>query len=123
MLFTEVVLPGQGDPTVFIDRLMEEPGAADSPVVVYSDLKEDMFAVYAFRAGVAEFFPKKGTNAYLLQYRLKNLFRMQFRTKLLYRQIDDALHRFQSAHGTSQSEIKDLNDLVSEMADSVPRTY
>ena len=29
VLITEVVLPGQGDPTVFVDRLMDEPGAAD----------------------------------------------------------------------------------------------
>tara|TARA_Y100001937_G_scaffold1217_2_gene1463 strand:- start:31920 stop:33161 length:1242 start_codon:yes stop_codon:yes gene_type:complete len=123
VLITEVVLPGQGDPTVFVDRLMDEPGAADSPVIVYSDLKEDMFGVYAFRAGVAEFFPKKKTNSYLLQYRLRNLFRMQFRTKLLYRQIDDALHRFQSAHGTTQSEIKDLNDLVAEMRRELEKEY
>ena len=123
ILITEVVLPGQGDPTVFIDRLMDEPGAADSPVVVYSSLKEDMFGVYAFRAGVAEFFPKHKTNSYLLQYRLRNLFRMQFRTKLLYHQIDDALRRFQTAHGDTQSEIKDLNDLVHEMRGELEKEY
>ncbi|MCB1306260.1 MAG: adenylate/guanylate cyclase domain-containing response regulator, partial [Leptospiraceae bacterium] len=123
ILITEVVLPGQGDPTVFIDRLMDEPGAADSPVVVYSSLKEDMFGVYAFRAGVAEFFPKHKTNSYLLQYRLRNLFRMQFRTKLLYHQIDDALRRFQTAHGDTQSGIKDLNDLVHEMRGELEKEY
>lgn len=123
ILITEVIIPGQGDPTVFIDRLMDQPGAADSPVVVYSNLKEDMFAVYAYRAGVAEFFQKKNSNAYLLQYRFRNLFRMQFRTKLLYRQIDEALHRFQTAHGTSQSEIKDLNELVQEMRGELEKEY
>lgn len=122
IIVLEVVWPGH-EPADVLEDFMDEPAAADAPILIYTVLNEDMFSLFAYRTGAMECFPKKKTDTYKLEYRLRNLFRLQFRNKVLYHQVEDALHKFQSAHGTSQEEISDLNDLVREMKKDLASEY
>lgn len=123
ILITEILFPDMKDPSEWIDIIVDHPGASDIPLVIYTECEDQMIPVYAFRAGISEFFPKKNANKYLMEYRLRNLFRIQFRTRMLYHEIDLALKRFQSSHGETQEEIRDLNSVIGEMRKELEREY
>ena len=121
-IVTEVEWPGK-DSSLFIDELMAQPGISEIPVVVFSEMDDEMFRLYAFRSGVMDYFPKTRPDLYQVEFRLRNLFRMQFHNKILYRQIDESLHRYQKNRGLSEEEIKDLRELVQMMKDELDREY
>lgn len=121
-LVTEVSWPGR-DTTLFIEDLMSQPGIAEIPVVAFSDVRDEMFELYCFRMGVMDFFRKTKPDLFSVEYRLRNIFRIQFHNKILYRQIDESLHRYQKTRGMSEEEIRDLRDLVQVMKDELDREY
>lgn len=119
---TEVKWPNQ-DSTNFIDTLMNQPMITEIPVVILSDYSDEMFRVYAFRSGVMEYFPKLRPDLFKVEYRLRNLFRMQFHSKILYRQIDESLRRYQKTKGISEDTIQDLRGVVQEMKAELEKEY
>ncbi|EHQ04538.1 adenylate/guanylate cyclase domain-containing response regulator [Leptonema illini] len=121
-IVTEVEWP-EKDSSLFVDELMAQPGISEIPVVVFSEMDDEMFRVYAFRSGVMDYFPKTRPDLFQVEFRLRNLFRMQFHNKILYRQIDESLHRYQKNRGLSEEEIKDLRELVQVMKDELDREY
>lgn len=121
-IVTEVEWP-EKDSSLFIDELMAQPGISEIPVVVFSEMEDEMFRVYAFRSGVMDYFRKTKPDLFQVEFRLRNLFRMQFHNKILYRQIDESLHRYQKNRGLSEEEIKDLRELVQVMKDELDREY
>lgn len=121
-IVTEVEWP-EKDSSLFVDELMAQPGISEIPVVVFSEMEDEMFRVYAFRSGVMDYFPKTRPDLFQVEFRLRNLFRMQFHNKILYRQIDESLHRYQKNRGLSEEEIKDLRELVQVMKDELDREY
>jgi len=48
---------------------------------------------------------------------------MQFHNKILYRQIDESLQRYQKNRGISEGEIKDLRDVVQVMKGELDKEY
>lgn len=121
-IVTEVEWP-EKDSSLFVDELMAQPGISEIPVVVFSDMADEMFRIYAFRSGVMDYFPKTRPDLFQVEFRLRNLFRMQFHNKILYRQIDESLHRYQKNRGLSEEEIRDLRELVQMMKDELDREY
>jgi class 3 adenylate cyclase/DNA-binding response OmpR family regulator len=121
-VITEVEWPGK-DSSLFLDELMAQPGISEIPVIVFSELNDEMFRIYAYRSGVMDYFSKNRPDLFQVEFRLRNLFRMQFHNKILYRQIDESLRRYQKNRGLSEEEIRDLRDLVQVMKEELNREY
>lgn len=121
-IVTEVEWP-EKDPSLFVEELMAQPGISEIPVVVFSEMADEMFRIYAFRSGVMDYFPKTRPDLFQVEFRLRNLFRMQFHNKILYRQIDESLRRYQKNRGLSEEEIRDLRELVQMMKEELDREY
>lgn len=122
VVITEVLWEGK-DCSTFVDELMAYPGISETPVVIFSEMNDEMFQAYAYRSGVMEYFPKTKPDLFQVEYRLRNLFRMQFHNKILYRQIDESLRRYQVNRGLSEEEVKDLRELVQVMKEELDREY
>ena len=124
LLICEVDFPGEYDnPRATIQKLMEEPGTADIPVMVITGNEDTALPINAFRNGVAEYFFKQEINKPLLEYRTRNLLQREFRSKIIQKQIGESLQRFQKAHGMSQNEIQDLNAIVQMMKQEMEEEF
>ena len=124
LILTEIHFPNEDDnPRSVIREIMEQPGAADTPVVAIADSDDTALPINAFRNGMSEFFSKVNLNRPLMEYRMRNLLQREFRNKMMQKQIGDSLHRFQQAHGMSQEEISDLNQIVGMMKQELEQEY
>lgn len=120
-LITEVLW--DTDPTEFIEELMNDPLLSEIPVIVISNYDEVMFENYLFKMGIIEFFQKKNLDLFKLEHKLRNLLRIQFQNKILYKQIDDSIKKLQINKGISEEQIQDLKEMIRIMKEELEREY
>ncbi|MFN3603503.1 MAG: adenylate/guanylate cyclase domain-containing protein [Leptonema sp. (in: bacteria)] len=120
-LITEVLW--DRDPTDFIEDLVNDPLLSEVLIVVISNYEELMFENYLLKMGILEFFNKKNLDLFKLEHKLRNLLRIQFQNKILYRQIDESIRKLQISKGISEEQIQDLKEMVRIMKEELEREY
>lgn len=120
-LITEVLW--NGEPTDFIEELTNDPLLSEIPIVVISNYDEVMFENYLYKMGILEFFQKKNIDLYKLEHKLRNFLRIQFQSKVLYKQIDESIRKMQISKGISEEQIQDLKEMVRIMKEELEREY
>ncbi len=111
------------DPAEFIDELMNDPLLSEIPVVVITNYSEVMFEDYLFKIGIIDFFQKKHLDLFKLEYKLRNLLRIQFQNKIFYKQIEDSMRKIQISKGISEEQIQDLKEMVRIMKEELEKEY
>ncbi|MBI3396127.1 MAG: adenylate/guanylate cyclase domain-containing response regulator [Spirochaetia bacterium] len=124
LIITEVEFPGHPiDPVDVAAEIMEQGGAADTPVILLTSIRDSGLPIVAFQHGVTEVFSKEDIGAPIMEYRFRNLLQREYRNKIFHKQFVQSLDRFQRAHGLSQDEIQDLNSVVEEMKRKIEEEY
>ncbi len=124
LLITELDFPDNSQTQLeVLEELVELAGPHEMPLVVFSQSSDKKLPVQCFEMGVNEFFSKKRIKKSLLESRFRNLFREIYRKKVISKQIDDSLRRFQDMYGVSQNEIHDLNSMIKQFKKDLELEY
>lgn len=111
------------EPADFVEDLTNDPLLSEIPIIVISKYSEVMFENYLFKMGVMEFFSKKNLDLFKLENKLRNLFRIQFHNKILYKQIDESIRKLQITKGITEEQIHELKEMVRIMKEELEKEY
>jgi len=106
-----------------LQDLLEIAGPYEVPLVIIAGKANQSFQIEALQMGISEFFSKRRIKKSLLESRFRNLFREIYRKKIIGKQIDESLRKFQEMYGMSQSEIQDLNGLIRQFKLDLEKEY
>lgn len=111
------------EPSDFIEDLINDPIFSEIPIIVISSYTEEMFENYLYKMGILEFFSKNKLDIFKLENKLRNIFRIQFHNKIIYKQIDESIRKLQITKGITEDQIEELKEMVHIMKQELEREY